>query len=300
MTKPIIDSGSRMRDARDVHSGMPHACSQHLRSSNRASGVVCGCVACCLKRVYRPGADGASADSGNIAKRWRTLGGGQPVFRAGEPFHSISVICSGSVKTVVSYGDGRKQVTGFQIAGELLGTSALGTKHHPCTAIALEPTTLCELPVGRWQYLGEQDPSLQHDLFALLGHQIAWDYQLLVSALGKKNAAQRIAAFIVNTWRRYAERGVDGCILPLLMSRIDIGSYLGLSTVTLGQILTIFERQGLITLGRRCITLRVPEQLLDIADLADSWRNPPTGSGGGVVDLTGFGLRLSRRERGVS
>lgn len=273
MTKPLIDSGSRMRHGRNAQP-RPYTHSPDVRSSKHAGSVACACVACCLQRVYSASSNHVGTDSAGSVERWSTLGRGRSLFRADEPFHAVFLICTGSAKTIVSYENGPEQVTGFHIAGELVGISAFGTQYYPCTAIALEPTTLCQLPVGRLQGLGDEDPLLQHDLLALLGRQIAWDYQLLVSTLGKKNAAQRTAAFIINMWRRYAERGADGPMFPSPMSRSDIGSYLGLSRVTLGQILTNFERRGLITLGRSYITLRMPEQLLDIAELPRSWHYP--------------------------
>jgi CRP/FNR family transcriptional regulator len=217
--------------------------------------------------MCRGGSDWVNADADNGVKRWRTLERGEPLFQAGGPSHSVSVICAGSSKTIVSYKNGQSQVTGFHIAGELVGAWALGTQQYPCTGIALQRTTLCELPVSRLEYPGDEDALLQHDLFVLLGQQIVWDYQLLLTTLGKKNAAQRIAAFIVNIWRRYAARGMDGSGFPLPMSRNDIASYLGLSTPTVQRVLAGFEQRGLITPGRKYLTLRMPEELVDIADL---------------------------------
>lgn len=49
----------------------------------------------------------------------------------------------GFFKTSTSTEDGRDQVTGFQMAGEMLGLDGLSADRHACDAVALEDSTVC-------------------------------------------------------------------------------------------------------------------------------------------------------------
>ena len=62
------------------------------------------------------------------------------------PFASLYAVRTGFFKTCVSSEDGREQVTGFQMAGELLGLDGIGTDRHTCDAVALEDSRSASSP----------------------------------------------------------------------------------------------------------------------------------------------------------
>ena len=68
---------------------------------------------------------------------------GERLYHAGEKFDSIYAVRSGFFKTGVLLEDGRDQVTGFQMAGELLGLDGIGTEHYVSNATALEDSEVC-------------------------------------------------------------------------------------------------------------------------------------------------------------
>src|SRR5262245_56766342 len=76
----------------------------------------------------------------------RRLKRGEHLYRAGEAFDSIFAVRSGFFKTDVLLEDGREQVTGFQMAGELLGLDGISTEIHSCNAVALEDSEVCTIP----------------------------------------------------------------------------------------------------------------------------------------------------------
>jgi hypothetical protein len=67
------------------------------------------------------------------------------------PFEAIYAIRSGFFKTDVLLEDGREQVTGFQMAGELLGLDGISTEHHSCNAVALEDSESAPSPSRGWK-----------------------------------------------------------------------------------------------------------------------------------------------------
>ena len=68
------------------------------------------------------------------------LPAGTHLFREGEPFTAIAAVRSGSVKTWRVDSDGREQVLGFHLPGEVIGLSAIDGARYPCSAVALEET----------------------------------------------------------------------------------------------------------------------------------------------------------------
>jgi len=71
-----------------------------------------------------------------VAVRRKVKRGGT-LFRNGEPFTSLFAIRTGFFKTCVATEDGRDQVTGFQMAGEIIGLDGIVNDHHTCDAVAL-------------------------------------------------------------------------------------------------------------------------------------------------------------------
>ena len=67
----------------------------------------------------------------------RKVARGDNWFRNGEKFNALYAIRTGFFKTCVSSEDGRDQVTGFQMAGEIIGLDGIVSDHHTCDAIAL-------------------------------------------------------------------------------------------------------------------------------------------------------------------
>jgi CRP/FNR family transcriptional regulator len=68
------------------------------------------------------------------------------IFRAGTPMRSLFAVRAGSFKTTVLHDDGREQVTGFYMAGELMGLDGISSDTHTSNAVSLEDSEICELP----------------------------------------------------------------------------------------------------------------------------------------------------------
>lgn len=185
--------------------------------------------------------------SGRVIKRYRSIPRGGYLFNAGDPFHSVTVVCAGSVKTYTVSYDGRMQVVGFHLPGELLGLNAVRTKQHLGHAMALEPTTVCEILFSRIEELVEQVPALQRMILALMSGEILHEHDTMASLLGKKTAEERLAAYLFCISRRFAARGFSAEEFDLSMSRSDIGNYLGLAKETVSRLFSRFEDDGMLT-----------------------------------------------------
>ena len=195
-----------------------------------------------------------------VIKQSHRLKKGEFLFRSGESFHSLYAIRTGFFKTTVASQDGRDQVTGFFMSGELIGMDGIYTHSHSCDAVALEDSEVCELPFGHMEALSKEIPSIQTHFFRLMSREIVRDQGVML-LLGNMRAEERIAAFLLNLSQRLHHRGFAANDFILRMSREEIGSYLGLKLETVSRTLSRFHQEGLIVVEHKHIRLLKPELL---------------------------------------
>ncbi|MBU3697151.1 fumarate/nitrate reduction transcriptional regulator Fnr [Dechloromonas sp.] len=179
---------------------------------------------------------------------------GEHLYRAGSPFDAIYAIRSGFFKTDVLLEDGRDQVTGFQMAGELLGLDGISTEHHTCNAIALEDSEICAIPFPHLESLSRDIPTLQHHFHKVMSREIVRDHGVMM-LLGTMRAEERLAAFLLNLSQRFTARGFSHAEFYLRMTREEIGSYLGLKLETVSRAFSRFQEEGHIAVQQKHIRI---------------------------------------------
>jgi len=185
---------------------------------------------------------------------------GAALYREGDPLRSLYAVRLGSFKTNVLSIDGREQVTGFQMAGEMLGLDAISNDHHACNAFALEDSEVCPIHFSSLEKLAQQLPSLQHNLNKLLSREIVRDHDMLM-LLGNMNSDERLAAFLLNLSQRLNQRGYSARSFVLKMRREEIGSYLGLRLETICRGIAHLRDQGLVEVSGRDVKIQNLEGL---------------------------------------
>jgi len=182
----------------------------------------------------------------------RSVGRGETLFRTGDAFQSLYAVRTGFFKTCVSSEDGRDQVTGFQMAGELLGLDGIGTDRHTCDAIALEDSQVCVIGYHQLEHLSRELSDLQHHFHRIMSREIVRDHGVML-LLGSMRAEARLSAFLLNLTQRLQARGFSGSSLVLRMTREEIGSYLGLKLETVSRAFSRFQDDGLLDVKQRDI-----------------------------------------------
>lgn len=198
-----------------------------------------------------------------VIKQSRRLKRGEYLFRSGEGFKSLYAVRTGFFKSCVSSQDGREQVTGFHMSGELIGMDGIAANVHGCDAVALEDSEVCELPFARMQTLSRDIPTLQHHFYRLMSREIVRDQNVML-LLGNMKAEERIAAFLLNLSQRLATRGFAANDFILRMSREEIGSFLGLKLETVSRTLSKFQQQGWLAVDHKHIQLLQPQALKEL------------------------------------
>jgi CRP/FNR family transcriptional regulator len=190
----------------------------------------------------------------------RSVPRGESLFRSGEAFTSLYAVRTGFFKTCLSSEDGRDQVTGFQMAGELLGLDGIGTDRHTCDAVALEDSQVCVIPYHQLEDLSREISDLQRHFHKIMSREIVRDHGVML-LLGSMRAEERLAAFLLNLTQRLRTRGFSASSLVLRMTREEIGSYLGLKLETVSRAFSKFQDEGILDVKQRQITVLNPEAL---------------------------------------
>lgn len=190
---------------------------------------------------------------------------GSTLFRTGEKFTSLFAIRTGFFKTSVVSEDGKDQVTGFQMAGEIIGLDGIVNDHHTCEAVALEDAEVCVMPFDRVEELSREVVSLQRHVHKIMSREIVREHGVML-LLGSMRAEERLAAFLLNLVQRLNARGFSQTELVLRMTREEIGSYLGLKLETVSRTFSKFVEDGIVEVKQRHIRILNAEMLKDIVN----------------------------------
>ncbi|MBB6578190.1 CRP/FNR family transcriptional regulator [Comamonas odontotermitis] len=188
-----------------------------------------------------------------VATRRKIKRGGA-LFRNGEAFTSLYAIRTGFFKTSVATEDGRDQVTGFQMAGEIIGLDGIVNDQHSCDAIALEDAEVCVMPYSKLEELSREVNALQHHVHKVMSREIVREHGVML-LLGSMRAEERLAAFLLNLVQRLHARGFSQSELILRMTREEIGSYLGLKLETVSRTFSKFADDGVIEVKQRHVRI---------------------------------------------
>jgi len=220
------------------------------------SSIKVACSNCNLRELCMPvgltDADMQRID--DIVATRRKVKRGTPLFRNGERFTSLYAIRTGFFKTCVATEDGRDQVTGFQMAGEIIGLDGIVNDHHTCDAVALEDAEVCVMPFERIEDLSREVTSLQHHVHKIMSREIVREHGVML-LLGSMRAEERLAAFLLNLVQRLHARGFSQSELVLRMTRDEIGSYLGLKLETVSRTFSKFVEEGLVEVKQRYVRI---------------------------------------------
>ncbi|MCH4294404.1 electron transport transcriptional regulator EtrA [Shewanella sp. 3B26] len=190
----------------------------------------------------------------NIIERKKPIQKGEQIFKSGDSLKSLYAIRSGTIKSYTITEQGDEQITGFHLAGDVIGFDGIHAQTHQSFAQALETSMVCEIPYNTLDDLSGSMPKLRQQIMRLMSNEIMSDQEMIL-LLSKKNAEERLAAFIANLATRYGNRGFSQREFRLTMTRGDIGNYLGLTVETISRLLGRFQKSGLIEVKGKYITI---------------------------------------------
>ena len=232
-----------------------------------AQSIKVACSNCNLRELCMPmGLTPAELDRiEDVVASRRKIKRGSTLFRNGEKFTSLYAIRTGFFKTCVASEDGRDQVTGFQMAGEVIGLDGIVNDNHTCDAVALEDAEVCVMPFDRIEELSREVNALQRHVHKIMSREIVRENGVML-LLGSMRAEERLAAFLLNLVQRLHARGFSQSELVLRMTREEIGSYLGLKLETVSRTFSKFVEDGIIEVKQRHVRILGTDALREIVN----------------------------------
>lgn len=215
------------------------------------------CSTCNLRELCRPccGLTRSEQDAADhlMFKRPRVRRG-ESLFRTGDRFASLFAVRSGFFKSTTLFENGRDQVTGFSMPGEVLGLDGIGSERHTSDAVAVEDSEVCAISFTGLQELAHRIPSLQRQVHRMMSREMVREHGVMLQ-LGSMNAEERLSTFLLNLSKRHAAQGRSRTEFDLHMTREEIGSYLGLKLETVSRTLSKFQEEGLIGVQQKFIRI---------------------------------------------
>jgi len=222
----------------------------------KIADIKVSCGSCSLSELcLQHGMDGDDMQAlDDLVKRQLPYQPGHHVFRAGDRSRALFTVRSGALKSYCTTEDGDEQVLGFTLPGELVGLDGMSTGAYASNSVVLETASICELPYNKLEDLCRSLSGLNRQMMRVVSKEITTDQEMLL-LLGKRNAEERLAAFLLSLSGRYKVRGLSTTEFNLPMSRQDIGNYLGLAIETVSRLFAHFQKDRLLKVNRRNIEL---------------------------------------------
>jgi CRP/FNR family transcriptional regulator len=232
-----------------------------------AQSIKVACSSCNLRELCLPmGLNPDEMDKlDKVISKRRRIKRGTALFNVGDKFTSLYAVRSGFFKTCVTTADGRDQVTGFQMTGEIIGMDGIVSDHHSCNAVALEDAEVCVMPFDQVEELSREFTTLQHHVHKIMSREIVRDHGVML-LLGSMRAEERLAAFLLNLVQRLHARGFSQSELVLRMTREEIGSYLGMKLETVSRTFSKFVEDGIIDVKQRYVHIKNTDGLRKIVN----------------------------------
>ena len=233
----------------------------HFTNPNRASFGRCS--ACAVRSLSICGA----LDQDDLVEferitRHVQLTPNEALFTAGQIARSVHNVTLGVARLYKLLPDGRRQVIGFALPGDFLGTSP--SDRYSYSADAINSVSVCRLPREAFTHFIEQRPHflMRINEFAARELMLAQEQMLL---LGRRTAEEKVASFLVGWRERLAHIGDKRPTIALPMSRQDIADHLGLTIETVSRTLTRFEREKMLIIVAGGVRLLDPTRAAAMA-----------------------------------
>ncbi len=229
---------------------------QRVKTSAPAAPLEIQCFNCHLRELCLPcaiaGSDLQRLDEFRFERRKVKIG--QTLYREREHFKFIYAVRSGTFRSNLMLPDGREQVNGFYMAGDVMGLDGIAYGTHASTATALEDAETCAIPYSHLSELVIGNSVLYQVIGRMMSREILREHSLMM-LLGSMNAEERLAAFLLNLSHRLKARGYSASEFHLRMSRADIGSYLGMTLETVSRTFSAFQQLRLLEVDKRHIRI---------------------------------------------
>lgn len=201
------------------------------------------------------------------AARIQRLNKGELLAQRGGAFDALCLVVEGTIEASLTRHDGRRQLTSFLQAGDLVGMiSLVDGMGHVNDLRARQKAAVLTIPGDDVRRLREVDPKLSR-AFEL---QLAFRSRLLYERLSADPSCpleQRLARLLNTLANLYGLPRGEEVILNMKLSQSDMADWLGASRQRVNFVVKQLEAQGLIRIRYSTITIVKPSELMALVKL---------------------------------
>jgi CRP-like cAMP-binding protein len=197
------------------------------------------------------------------------------VFRQGDEAHSFFVLLHGHVRASKTTPAGEQIVVRYVAAGESFGVAmAIGLKHYPATATAVDDSVVLAWPSRTRPRLVERFPGLATNTLQTIGARLQ-ESHIRMAEMSTQQVEQRIAHALLRLVKQSGRKVAHGVEIDFPISRQDIAQMTGTTLHTVSRTLSAWEARGLVESSRQRIVVREPHQLFMLAEQVPAANPPP-------------------------
>ncbi|MGO7092908.1 Crp/Fnr family transcriptional regulator [Rhizobium leguminosarum] len=203
------------------------------------------------------------------------LATGQSLFFEGDAAKHLFEVVEGNLRIFRIISDGRRVITGFLHAGDIVGVSL--KNHYLYSAEAVTDTKVRRFSRKAFEAEISNSPELRPEVFARLRDEMAaaQDQMVLLSC---KDAEERLCSFLLKQLRRDPGHCRSNAIVELPMTRLDMADYLGLTIETVSRTMTKLTNKGvLMAAGRHCVRIMKYATLVQLSGDHDEYDSDESG-----------------------
>ncbi|MDD3876632.1 MAG: Crp/Fnr family transcriptional regulator [Bacteroidales bacterium] len=191
---------------------------------------------------------------------------GQAVFTQGTKPNGIYCLNKGKIKIFKTGNYGKEQITRFVVPGEILGIrSFFGERNYSSTAVALEDSQMCFISRTNFQAILDKYQNIFVEVIVQLSSMLD-DANEKITSLAQKHVRERLAETLYNLNFLFKFEGKENQNTEITLSRQDLANIVGTATETIIRLLSEFNKEKLISIKGRKITILNPEGLYRIAN----------------------------------
>ena len=175
--------------------------------------------------------------------RTRLVKAGQSVYREFEEAKYFFTVVTGEIRLANLLDDGRRQVTAFKSAGDIIGEHQDG--YYQSDAEAVCDTVVCQIPIKALDNFMEEIPAVRSAMMTKIKDE-ANNLRRLAILLGRKTPVEKIASFLINRAQKDGLSFNGAVEINLTMGRSDIADFLGLTIETVSRTITRLKNEGVL------------------------------------------------------
>lgn len=191
----------------------------------------------------------------------RQLEPGDHLCRQGVATDHFYLIRSGMLKSYIDKEDGEEYVMDFYFPPELFGWEGIDEQQGAFSIVALEHSSVCEIPTEIFYALIREHPLLHRQFINMTAKRIHHENTKQL----RTTAEQRLSQFLLMLTRHYKMLGFAHNICKLVMAHQDIANYLRLAPATVSRILHQLQNRNILTISRKEIFITNTEKLTELS-----------------------------------